>query len=153
MVYKLKPGSHIKADAQVAGEMCERLASENRLTAKVLVDENRPVDAPLHDEFEWDDAIAAEAYREEQARHIIQCIIKVEEDVAPVRAFFNIEKASPEYKHIDVILKTEDDTTKLLKTAFGELRAFQKKYARLQQLTPVFKAIDKLALDLDMAGT
>ena len=153
MVYKLKPGSHIKADAQAAGEMCERLAAENRLTAKTLVDENRAEDAPLHDAFEWNDAVAAESYREEQARHIINCIIKVEEDLAPVRAFFNIERTSPEYKHIDVILTTEDDTTKLLRTALRELRAFQKKYAQLSQLAPVFKAIDQFAANLDMAGS
>lgn len=149
MVYKLKPGSHIKANAQVAGEMCERLASENRLTAKVLVDENRPVDAPLHGEFEWDDAIAAEQYREVQARHIINCIIKVEDKQEPVRSFFNIEVKSPEYKHIDVILQSADDTSKLLKTALSELQAFRKKYNRLTQLNPVFQAIDQISLDMD----
>jgi len=151
MVYQFKPGSHIKVNPQVAGEVCEELAAKDSLTAKNLVDVSRPENAPLHDEFEWDDSIAAEQYREVQARHIIRCIIKVEDNQKPVRSFFNIEVRSPEYKHIDVILTSEDDTAKLLKTALSELQAFRRKYNRLTQLNPVFMAIDQIALD--MTGT
>lgn len=74
MVYKWKTGSVIKADAQVAGEVCEGLKNTVGLTKKNLVDASRAEDAPLHNSFEWDDAVAAESYREEQAGYIIRSL-------------------------------------------------------------------------------
>lgn len=148
MVYQWKSGSQHKADANVAGAMCQRMADAGRLTAKNLVDENRPADAPLHDEFEWNDAIAAEAYREDQARNIIRSIVFVTEEQEPVRAFFNLVKAEPEYKTVETILKSANDTDALLQTALKELLAFQKKYRILSQLSGVFRAVDQLKLDL-----
>jgi hypothetical protein len=63
MVYKWKDAARLKTDAQTAGEICEKLEKNGGLTAKRLADESRPEDAPLHKEFEWNDATAAEAYR------------------------------------------------------------------------------------------
>lgn len=45
-----------------------------KLTPEMVVDESRPPAAPLHDRFEWDDAEAAEAYRRDQAHHLIQSV-------------------------------------------------------------------------------
>lgn len=143
MVYKFKSGSHIKADPQIAGELLERLEAENNLTAKALVDANRDEDAPLHNEFEWNDSVAAEAYRETQARHIINCIEIVKEETEPVRAFFNITRGEPVYRHIDAILREKDTREALLKTALAELIAFKRKYKNLVELAKVIAAIDE----------
>ena len=51
MVYKKKDGARLKTDAQTVGEICEKLERNGGLTAKRLVDESRPEDAPLHKEF------------------------------------------------------------------------------------------------------
>lgn len=143
MVYKFKSGSYIKADPQIAGAMLERLEAENNLTAKALVDANRDESAPLHNEFEWDDSIAAEAYRETQARHIINCIEIVREEAEPVRAFFNITRGEPVYHHINAILQEKDSRDALLKAALAELICFKKKYKNLVELAKVFSAIDE----------
>lgn len=145
MVYEWKPQTRIKTKADVAGAECERLASTVGLTAKNLLDASRPSDAPLHDEFEWDDAVAAEAYREDQARYIIRslCIKSEKADQTPVRAFFTI--ASPEYEPVFVIIKDEDKRTALLAQAIKELQAFQQKYDSLRELQTVFAAIETLA--------
>lgn len=87
MVFQWKQGARIKADAQQAGVLCSRLEAEGRLTAKTLLDECRDENSPLHDEFEWNDGIAAEKYRENQARHIISCLVTVHESAAPTRSF------------------------------------------------------------------
>ena len=144
MVYQFKAGSHIRADAQVAGEMCERLAAEGRLDAKTLVEENRPEDAPLHGEFEWDNDAAADRWREHQARHIINCLTVKVEEREPIRAFFSIERSDPQYKHIDSIMRSKSETESLLEMALSELRAFERKYAQLEQLAKVFYAIEEL---------
>lgn len=143
MVYQWKKASYIKADANVAGQMCEQLEQTVGLTAKSLLDANRPKEAPLHGEFEWDDSKAAEQYREQQARHIINCLcVKPEKsDQEPVRAFFTISQ--PSYESISVILQSAEKHSSLLDLALKELNAFKAKYNTLTQLEPVFEAIDK----------
>jgi hypothetical protein len=143
MVYQWKKASYIKADANVAGQMCEQLEQTVGLTAKSLLDANRPKEAPLHGEFEWDDSKAAEQYREQQARHIINCLcVKPERsDQEPVRAFFTISQ--PSYENISVILQSAEKHSSLLDLALKELKAFKAKYNTLVQLEPVFEAIDK----------
>lgn len=142
MVYQWKAGAQIKADAQTAGAMCMELASEGRLTAKNLLDANRPEDAPLHDAFEWNDGIAAEAWREQQARHIINCLTVNHEATEPTRAFFKIERAENTYQHIDTILESKSDTARLLDMALRELDVFRKKYRSLKQLSELISTID-----------
>lgn len=146
MEYRFK-NRYFKVDAQVAGEVCEKLEKEGKLTAKNLVDVSREENAPLHDEFEWDDAVAGELYREEQARNIIRHLeVVMVNNQEPVRAYFTLSRVEPEYKSIDAILKSEDDTEALLKMAYQELRAFQKKYGKLERLKGVFRAIDEIEL-------
>ena len=149
--YSWKSGSYIRASAQDAGEMCDDLALRGKLTAKNLLDANRPEDAPLHGAFEWDDAKAAEEFRLGQARHIIAClVIKPETKTEPqVRCFYNLERSSPNYHSINAILDDTDSTELLLKNALGELAAFQRKYAVLKKLSPVFGAIEQVRMDLD----
>ena len=142
MVYKWKDAARIKTDAQTAGEICERLERNGGLTAKRLVDESRPEDAPLHKEFEWDDPTAAEAYREEQARYIIRSLLVQQEETKNevVRAFFPMAEQKV-FESLPVILSDAKKTNALLDMALRELKAFELKYYTLSQLSPVFEAI------------
>lgn len=144
MVYQLKAGSRIKTAAAVVGAECERLEREGRLTAKELVKESRPKDAPLHKEFEWRDKVAGELWREHQARHIINSVVIINERKEPQRVFFNIEIKEQEYYSVDTILQSEDKRDALLKTALRELEAFQMKYSQITELCGVFDAINEL---------
>ena len=144
-MYSFKKGSFIKADANVAGAMCEQLEKTIGLTPKNLLDANRAEDAPLHSCFEWNDGEAAEKYRESQARHIINCLcLKTEQkETEPVRAFFNIEKTV--YESTGIIIQQEDKRTALLRQALRELEAFQRKYNTLKELKPVFDAVEQIS--------
>lgn len=145
MVYKWKPGSHHKVDAQTAGEVCAALEEEGRLNAETLVEESRPEEAPLHDEFEWDDSIAAEEYRKQQARVLIATVVEIiSPEVVPTRAFFNIVHKEANYESVRVIIQDEDKRKALLDKAIRELRSFQTKYSTLQELCEVFDAINRL---------
>lgn len=141
MVYQWKSGLRIRADAQIAGEVCMALSEEGRLTAKDLLDESRPVDAPLHDEFEWDDSVAAESWREHQARNIINSLLIVPEKSVPVRGFFKIEQAERNYHSVTAILSRKDTAQQLFDNAMRELQAFQRKYQALEQFNEVWQAI------------
>jgi len=145
MVFKWKPGSHHKVDAQIAGEVCKALEEEGRLTAGDLVEESRPEEAPLHSEFEWDDSIAAEEFRKQQARVMIATIIEViSPDIVPTRAFFNIVHKESNYESVRTIIADEDKRKVLLAKALSELHAFEQKYSTLLELTEVFTAIDNM---------
>lgn len=154
MVYKWKTGSVIKADAQVAGEVCKKLEETDGLTAPNLVNVSRPEDAPLHDYFEWNDAIAAELYREVEAGKIIRSIVVEVEDVKeePVRAFFTLDskyKGHSTFESIRTIMVQTEKRNSLLDIALKELKAFERKYRMLSELASVFEAIDKLEVKGD----
>ena len=128
--------------AQVVGERIEELEKEHgQVTPQTVVDDSRPVDAVMHPCFEWRDDIAAEKYRNEQARQLLSNlrIVQVEEeepDSKPVkvRAFHSVSdgvKAKGEFHHIDVIKANEDMTRNVINNAKTELEIFYNKYVGL----------------------
>lgn len=57
-----------------------------KLTPTLVVDVARPEDHPLHERFEWDDAIAGEAWRRRQAHELIRSVkivVKPANDITP----------------------------------------------------------------------
>lgn len=145
-----KPGyTPRNVSAEVAYEVVNNLNMQGKKEAGDLVDASRPVDAPLHPLFEWDDSIAAEKYREKQARDIITHIFLVpekeeEEAHPPVRAFFQIDNHSSDYEPIHIIMRDEDKKTRLLEIAKKELISFKVKYQTLTELAGVMTAIDEV---------
>jgi hypothetical protein len=150
MVYSWKEASRIKADAQIAGEMCEELERTVGLTPKSLVDANRDKTAPLHDEFEWNNDIAADKYRETQAQYIIRmlCVGTENKEKQPSRAFYSIVQGDHKYESLSVIVESDDKAKKLLQAAYKELMAFKQKYESLAELIPVFDIIDEVTQNI-----
>lgn len=149
MVYEWKTASYIKTDANIAGKQCEELEKTVGLTPKNLLDANRAENAPLHSEFEWNDTIAAEKYRERQAQHIIACLcVRAEttngEKSEPIRAFLKTAPES-EYQSLEVILQSSDSHSAMLAMALKELKAFQRKYKTLAELKPLFDVVEDIA--------
>ena len=147
VIYSWKDGFKANVKADVVGEVLEQLEqSESGITAQAFVDVSRPEDAPTHKMFEWRDEIAAEKYREHQARTIINHItIRYETVPEPQRAFFHIYHGDPTYKSVGTIKRSEEDMVALIEMALNELQAFEKKYAVLRkELEEVFDAIDNM---------
>lgn len=143
-------GSVFKADPNVAKNVMDQLSADGRLSPAELVEVSRPEDAPLHNEFEWNDTIAAQKWREQTGRIMIASIVvtpDVEESSQPVRAFFNIERGTHEYIPTEIIFSDEAKKQRLLDIAKRELFAFEAKYKTLTELDAVFKAIDALKED------
>lgn len=140
MVYSWKPGSRIKASAEVAGAVMNELEINGNLTPKNLVEVSRPINAPLHNEFEWCDEIAAELYREGQAAHMIRCVVVKPEktESVPVRAFFPVQKEKPNsYTSIQTIIREPDLMESLLDRAIIEMISFKRKYESIEALKNV----------------
>ena len=129
------------ADAQ---KCYEEIGSTN-ITAEEVVERAKDPNSELHKCFEWDDKIAAEKYRLQQARVLICNLVFVEDDEEnePVRVF-HISTEKSIYKPTKLILQQPDEYQALLGRAKQELYAFQRKYKTLQELDGVFEAIDLL---------
>lgn len=149
MVYEYKLPGLFKASAQVAGEVCAKLeCSADGLSAKSLVNASRDASAPLHGEFEWDDAVAGELYREDQARMLIRNIVVVShcrEIAEPVRAFVRVSTTERKQQYHNIQTVIEDDFLKrqLLNAAQRDMDAFVRKYKTLAELADVIQAIEK----------
>jgi len=148
MVYRYKTGYFNKVPAQVAGEEIHRLYEEGKSKPKDIVDASRPEDAPLHPAFEWNDSVAAELFRQEQARNLVRQIVTLEqtesEEPVYVRAFFKIDTEESTYEPTIVIMNDAEKRKQLLAIAKKELKQFKAKYSTLVELASVFKEIDKV---------
>ena len=146
MTYQWKTG-FFKADPNVAAGVMAKLSAENNLTASSLVDVSRPEDAPLHDDFEWNDDVAAELYRQDQARSMIRSIVVVSEDSPKqetTRAYVIVQPETHNYEPIQMVVKDEDKLQLLYKQAKRELDSFKAKYTGIKAFADLFKVIDAL---------
>lgn len=151
MVYQWKTGARVKTAPEVAAAVMNDLAERNQLNAEMLVNVSRPEDAPLHQEFEWDDPIAAEEWRKQQARCLIHSLVLQEddEDTEPVRVFFKIHEASPNYEPTQVILQSPESTEALRNMALKELIAFKNKYAAIIRKINGEKEVNSLQMKME----
>lgn len=119
----------------------------NNVDPKDVVNLARDESNELHKCFEWDDSIAAEKYRVEQARRVMCFLVireeKAEPEKTPIRFFYKT-KEEEGYKPTTFIMKHEDEYQALLTRAKGELKTFEQKYKMLTELKSVFEAIDAL---------
>ena len=140
--------------AQVVGELCEQLeASEGGLTPKTFVDASRDPKSPTHSMLEWDNKIAAEAYREEQAKHIIANVRIVRAEAGPDeykdRGFVVIHDGRNAYTTIHKAMSNDEWREHLLKDAKRDMECFKAKYRRLTELTGVIAEMDKVMSHVD----
>lgn len=130
-----------KADAQkVADEIGER-----SITPQEVLEKAKDENSELHKCFEWDNDVAAEKYRLEQARKIIINLVYVptKKEEQKVRCF-QITSEKHVYQPTKHFLVQENEYQALLKRAKNELESFKKKYATLSELETVFEAIESI---------
>lgn len=155
LVYEWRISGIYDVDAQVAGDELEWIYKKNGcLEPSAVVEESRPQGAPLHAAFEWDDAVAAEKYREMQAGDIIRAVVAVEpgkKEKSAVRAFVHVQET---YRPMALVVQSRDMMQELQDSALRELQAFQRKYRELQRVgvfEPVFAAIGQAENLLEQA--
>ena len=159
--YSWKYGNRFSA--QMVGEQFEAIEKrDGTLTKAAIVDAARSEDSPMHDMFEWDDAVAGELYRENQAGYYIRTL---EVKIVPVgntsgkpvtmRGFVNVapvDRAKPEGKGTFISTNRaieQPDTYKIvLDRAKNELHMFREKYKDIKEMEPVFAAINQIAMEV-----
>lgn len=130
-----------KANAQ---KVYEEIGNTSVSPEEVL-EKARNEKSELHKCFEWDDSVAAEKFRLQQARQIIQLLVIVPQKKTdePVRVF-SITSQRNTYQPTRLFLQQPDEYQILLKKAKIELAEFKKRYKTLSELEEIFKCIDEL---------
>lgn len=141
-----RKGSRHKVDASDAASELRRIAGKfGGIQPGAVVDESRDESAPLHPEFEWRDPVAAEAYRREQARSLINDLVVVESegcDAAPVFMHVPADIDRPAaYQQAQVVLSNKQLTKAMLAEAVAQFEALLRRYERLKQLALVRRAV------------
>lgn len=114
VTYDWKTGTRYKADPEAAAQEFERIRQKlGYLTSEAVVDAARPKKSPLHNDFEWNDSVAAETYRRHQAASMIRAIVTVtSEYTEPAREYVLVKDANTptgtSYQPIKLVLQDVD---------------------------------------------
>ena len=130
-----------KADAE---KVSKEIESISNATPSIILEFARNENSELHKCFEWDDTVAAEKYRLQQARNIVCNLVYQEEkkeEPTKLRVFYN-QSSTNTYQSTRVLVRNEDNYKELLMQAKSELRAFKNKYKMLTELEDIFNLID-----------
>ena len=130
--------------AEDAGKELERIREQyGELKPELVVKEAANPNSVLHHCFQWDDSVAAAAYRNEQARNLIKNIrveIKTTNISCKVRAFVNVreEKEKPRnYVPIQSAILNEVAYNDLLQQAKEDMQSFITTYSQIEELNNV----------------
>lgn len=120
--------------AQIAGEELARIEQQHgELKPPTVVDEARPEDALLHPAFEWDDFVAAELHRQDQARHLIRAVQVIKENNEPQSVYVHINKTGS-YLPVETVVTRDDLYEDAYRAASSRINEAQKALAELERL-------------------
>lgn len=134
---------------EVVAEL-KRIADEHggQLRPLDVVDAARELTSPLHVHFEWEDSVAAERYRVNQARQLIRVTVEWignPNEAVSTRVFVSLstdrDSKAGGYRATVDVLSDEAYRQQLLADAMEDMRRFQAKYRALTELMRVFDAM------------
>lgn len=131
------------ADPQTIGEALAAIATTagGDLTPKAVVEAARDPRHTLHAHFDWDDASAAEKFRQDQARAIIRCIRIDDDQEEPARAFLSVTgRGGVSYRTLGDVKSSSDLQLAVLKAAERELDAFERRYRELEDVCALVRS-------------
>lgn len=147
-VYEWKPQSGFTKKADPNKVAAEINSIGESATPEQIVALGTGKSTELHKCFEWDDTVAANKYRLEQAKDIAESLLvihiqpeKTDEPPMRLRAMYHLPGTSG-YQQSVQIVRNEDKYRRLLEQAKTELRMFKAKYSMLSELQDIFDMID-----------
>ena len=164
-------GIKYSVSADTVGAVLEDIEQQNGTVSKELfLDASRSEDSPTHGMFEWDDSIAGEKWRLDQARKIICSLslkiehrdadvkdigLTIDNDATTVPAFVSIVprsdvSAMARSQYINVSRGLSDQETReiVLKNAMRLLKVFKDKYSAYVEFAQIISDIDALNVRL-----
>lgn len=124
-------------DARIIGPELQSLAEQGGVTNRDVLDAARSVQSPLHPYFEWDDKVAADLHRLEQARYLMRSVrvrFVENEEVKETRAFHVTKVDNPwsdaprKYRTFEVLHGDTAFAATMMDSAFQDLQTWKRKY-------------------------
>lgn len=150
MVYSWKTYGY-SVSAETVGKEFEKIEKQyGKLTSDLVLQSAEDEDSPIHECFEWDDAVAGHKYRLSQATSLI-LNLAVEPDKVKkpekIRAYYNVSDSTKKGTFINAKSAFENPDTRdiVLKRALREFKAFQEKYKNLSEFSQIFGMFDELS--------
>jgi len=136
--------------AKEIGTSLEELKEElGEYKAVDLLEKAKNKNHRLHNYFEWENDIAAEKYRVQQAGYMmrsVRVIIKTIDGPREVPYVISIRSEidnKRKYTTIARVLNNENYRAQAIKEAMKALNSWKNKYSMYKELTPIFQAIDE----------
>lgn len=153
--FKVTPGSKLAPKhAPIVGEALARLEdTHGSITPEIVLADARSPKSDLHQFFEWDDGVAAEKWRREEARKLIAAIVVVYEPTGgkskpqEIRAYYSVSRDEDEPRSFVAtarIMSDEKMRAELIANALRDLARWEERYKSLKEFAEVFAAIRKL---------
>ena len=119
-----------------------------RLTAELVVGESKKANSPLHGYFEWDNDKAAEKWRFQQARVLINNIEVITISSGEPKSYpaYEIVTREEGYRHVQTL--TIDEIKIVRGNTLRELSAISKKLSLYDQLERAKRHIDMAITEL-----
>lgn len=145
----------MKLEAQRALE--EIYQRDGVLSPQAVLDAARPDDSPLHSFFTWNEEIAAEAYRLDEARQVIRVCVKVIPTLsnAPVRQFVSLSDlrrtGTGSYVATVDVMSDPVRAEMALSDAIKTLQSLERRFRYLPQLQGIWDALAELTTQVEAA--
>lgn len=138
-----------------------RAAHGGTLPLEAIVQAATDENSPLHRYFEWDGKKAAQAYRIEQARWLVNRVkifIERGDEQAPVKVHAYVSLVDDRgngngngYRATCEVLSDEEQRNRLLKQAAAELLAWRERYHNFLAAADALATTDQLILEMQKA--
>ena len=141
-----------KKHVQAIGMFIENI--NNKTSENILEHIKSSPDHVIHDYITWDDGVAAESYRLQQVRNIVNHIeVRIVDNgnSTPVRAFYALTdekgtKTSFEYVSVDDVFSNEHKRGQVITRAKTELKNWRDRYKSYNELHDVVSLIEPFIL-------
>ncbi len=147
-----KVGMKRKVDPGDAYEVIEgiRAQCDGFVSPGAIVDASRPVRAVLHGMFEWDDKKAADGYRKDQARAIVQALVVEEVEGGDLKpAFYSVsyrreDKPEHGYSTSEIVVNEPELKDAALRDGVKMLRGWIDRFGHLADMSGILRAVRKV---------
>lgn len=156
--YVFREKSRITGDATVVGQELEAIRKRNGdvLRPDDVVRESKKVKAPLHDQFEWNDAEAGHEYRLIQARTLIRSVQVIRsKDKEPVSQFVHVRMnpiKESYYQDMNTVARSPDEYELALAEALSRLYGAQRAVEELRECAKRHKKKDEKGIGAALNG-
>ena len=146
-MYNFKPMAYDfykKQDAETIAKELKHIEDKNGfITAKLIVKEAEDIKHPLHHCFEWKNTIAAQKWREHQARSMLKIIVIQNEIITePVRAFVSVRSEREHvFMNIEAVMYNPDMSQQQIEQCKRDIDKLIRKWHHLKDLQTLFQSV------------